>query len=69
MCGSPPLLPAWRWLIRPPSFAAHVVQVLLLGLLSFVVFYLERADLSSRLGIVVTLFLAMAAVQFVMTEN
>ncbi|KAL4855826.1 Pyrophosphate-energized vacuolar membrane proton pump [Chlorella vulgaris] len=46
-----------------------VLPVLLLGLLSFVVFFLERSDLSSRLGIVVTLFLAMAAVQFVIAEN
>lgn len=46
-----------------------VLPVLLLGLLSFVVFFLERSDLASRLGIVVTLFLAMAAVQFVIAEN
>lgn len=49
--------------------AGTAPQVLLLGLLSFVVFFLERSDLASRLGIVVTLFLAMAAVQFVIAEN
>lgn len=39
------------------------VQVALLGFVSFVVFFLPRKDLSSRLGVIVTLYLALAAVQ------
>ena len=53
----------------PARVAGPPLQVVLLGLLSFVVFVLERGDLASRLGIVVTLFLAMAAVQFVIGEG
>jgi len=39
------------------------MQAVTLGLLCFTVLSLERRDLSDRLGIVVTLFLSMAAVQ------
>ncbi|PRW32538.1 ligand-gated ion channel [Chlorella sorokiniana] len=46
-----------------------VLPVVILGLLCFIVFSLERRDLSDRLGIVVTLFLSMAAVQFVIQEG
>ncbi|KAL4451548.1 hypothetical protein ABPG75_007210 [Micractinium tetrahymenae] len=46
-----------------------VLPVLLLGLLSFLVFFMERKELATRLGVIVTLFLAMAAIQFVIQEH
>lgn len=54
------------WQLRPSTLSLPLLpviqpscpQVLILGLLSFIVFALERSDLSNRLGLIVTLFLA-----------
>jgi hypothetical protein len=43
--------------------------VCLCALLGFLVFFLDKEDLGDRLGIVVTLFLALTAVQFVLSET
>lgn len=40
-----------------------ILPVAMLGWLSFVVFVLPRRELATRLGVIVTLFLALAAVQ------
>ncbi|GAB4820950.1 hypothetical protein N2152v2_007996 [Parachlorella kessleri] len=46
-----------------------ILPVALLGMISFVVFFLHRRDLAARLGVIVTLFLALAAVQFVISSD
>lgn len=46
-----------------------ILPVTLLAWMSFVVFVLPRKELATRLGVAVTLFLALAAVQFVVTAD
>ena len=53
----------WQW-----NLVSGVLPILVCAILGQLVFFQDPADLGSRLSVIVTLFLALTAVQFVLSD-
>ena len=54
----------WQW-----NLISGVLPILVCSVLGLLVFFQDPSDLGARLSVVVTLFLALTAVQFVLAES
>lgn len=54
----------WQW-----NLISGVLPILVCSILGLLVFFQDPSDLGARLSVVVTLFLALTAVQFVLAES
>ena len=75
MCAPPPLSEAQPFLnncsllLPAHPFTDAWVPVAAVGLLSFIVFFMPKEGLVERLAAVLTVFLALAAIQFVISDG